>query len=274
MKKEKIDFDNKRNNINFLRYILYYIGIGIGSIIFVLILYPLHCILGLKKPSVKKYVKYLKGIFLEGKSMPTIMKPKFSFGDKSAKIRYMSYYKKWAKNGDFDFNTSLFYITSNNYENIIKTANIPESVKEEIKCIIEDGDGVLISEAAFKPDWKYPEKYVVIESFDKKPPKVKYMCSIFRGFPDMNFVQRRKFSSYYNKYKYNSMKKPLLLYPVVWVSKGNKEELLQELDIPKEVKDKIEDLVNNDKIVIITEAAFQPEWKWEEKYLVFDKKKN
>ena len=57
------------------------------------------------------------------------------------------------------------------------------------------------------------------------------------------------------------------------LDKENEKELLPVLDIPKDTKKDIEKLVNNDKTIIITEAAFQPEWKWEERYLVFDGKK-
>jgi len=258
--------------MKFIRIIIAYLCIGIFSILFILLLYPTNFILGIDKPSVKKYIKYLKGVLLEGKSMGKVMKPNILSKDKSAEIRYKLYYKKWANTQEFS--SSLLYVTSSNYENIIKTANIPESVKEEIKGIVEDGDGVLISEAAFTSKWKYREKYVVIESFDKKPPKVKYMHKMmykrFGFFPWLNLKQEIKLGEYYRKY--NSMKKPLL-YPVVQVDKENEKELLPVLDIPEDIKKDIEQLVNNSKIVVITEAAFQPEWKWEEKYLVFDKKK-
>jgi hypothetical protein len=163
--------------MNFLRIIIAYIRIGIGCILFVLFLYPISflfaILLGTEIPSVKKYMKSLKGILLEGKPIPKMMKTKILFVDISARIKYQSYLRKLEDTQEYS--SSLFYITSDNYEDITKTANIPESVKKEIKDIVESGDGVLISEAAFKPDWKYPEKYVVIESFDKKPPKVKYM---------------------------------------------------------------------------------------------------
>ncbi|MEO0294359.1 MAG: hypothetical protein ABIN61_09135 [candidate division WOR-3 bacterium] len=255
--------------MKFLRIIIVYIGIVILCFLYVLFMYPFNWVFGTEKASLKKYIRYLKVVIFEGKPISDPFKQWNFFKDGAARLKYNSYSTKWANTLEYD--SPLLCVTSTNYENIIKTANIPESVKEEIKKIVENGDGVLISEAAFKPGWKYPEKYVVIESFDKKPPKVKYMCSIFRGFPGMNFIQRSRFNAYYMKYK--STKKPLL-YPLVWVSKDNKEELLPELDIPKQIKKDIEKLVNKNKIVIITEAAFQPEWKWDEKYLVFDRKKS
>ncbi len=255
-----------------IRFIIGCISIVIFSVFFMLFVYPFTCTSEGGKPSLIKYIRYLKGIIFEGKKIPP-NKPSNLFSDGAARLKWNPYFTEWANTQEYD--SPVLYVTSTNYENTIKTANIPESVKEEIKDIVEGGDGVLISEVAFTPKWKYREKYVILEGFDHKPPKIKYMHKMmhrrFSLFLWLGLTQEGiRLGEYYRKY--GSMKKPLL-YPVVQVDKESKKELLPELDIPEEKKKDIEKLVDSNKIVIITEAAFQPEWKWEEKYLVFDEKK-
>jgi len=258
--------------MKFLRIIIVYLGIVILCFLYIIFMYPFNWVFGTEKASLKKYIRYLKVVIFEGKPISDPFKQWNFFKDGAARLKYNSYSTKWANTLEYD--SPLLCVTSTNYENTIKTANIPESVKKEIKDIVEKGDGVLISEVAFTSKWKHPEKYIVLEGFDNKPPKIKYMHKMmyrrFSLFLWFNLKQDIRLGEYYRKY--NSIKKPLL-YPVVQVDKENKKELLPELSIPEETKKDIENLVNNDKIVIITEAAFQPEWKWEEKYLVFDKKK-
>jgi len=258
--------------MKFFRIISGYIGIIILCVLFILFIYPITCALGMDKPSLKKYIRHIKKVILEGKTIPP-NKPGNLPMDGAARLKWNPYFTEWANTQEYD--SPVLYVTSTNYENTIKTANIPEPVKEEIKDIVEGGDGVLISEVAFTPKWKYREKYVVLEGFDKKPPKLKYMHKMmYRRFSLFSWLGLTQediiLGEYYRKYK--SMKKPLL-YPVVEVDKDNKEELLPALSIPEATKKDIEKLVKENNIVIITEAAFQPEWKWEEKYLVFDKKK-
>ena len=257
--------------MKFFRIISGYISIIILCVLFILFIYPITCALGMDKPSLKKYIRHIKEVILEGKTIPQ-NRPGNLFLDGAARLKWNPYFTEWANTQEYD--SPLLHVTSTNYENTIKTANIPESVKEEIKDIVEGGDGVLISEVAFTPKWKYRKKYVVLEGFDNKPPKVKYMHRKMRNrysvYPWLGLKQEIRLSLYFNRYE---LMKKHLLYPMVQVDKNNNKELLPELNIPADTKKDIEKLVNNDKIVVITEAAFQPEWKWEEKYLVFDGKK-
>lgn len=259
--------------MKFLRIIIVYLGVVILCFLYILFMYPFNWVFGTEKASLKKYIKYLKVVIFEGKPISDPFRQWNFFKDGTARLKYNSYSTKWANTLEYD--TPLLCVTSTNYENTIKTANIPDSVKKEIKDIVEKGDGVLISEVAFTSKWKHPEKYIVLEGFENKPPKIKYMHKMmYRRFSLFLWLGLKQEDIILGEYyrKYNSMKKPLL-YPVVQVDKENEKELLPELSIPEDSKKDIEKLVNNDKIVIITEAAFQPEWKWEEKYLVFDKKK-
>jgi len=182
----------------------------------------------------------------------------------------------------------IFKIDVDNYKELLPLLKIPQYAQKEINDLIESNkkNTVIVSAAAYNPKWKSDNKYLVFELNEKdrkiiqspfKREKIKMKYQYSKLFLPLFTPERfpRSFKKNILEYK-KRLKKMSFKHRfnrIVIIDKENITELFPALYIKGEVKDKIEDLVNNDKIVIITEAAFQPEWKWEEKYLVFDKKK-
>jgi len=227
------------------------------------------------------------------------------------------YIKKVRESG---YKNPAIYIDRNNFEKILPLLNLPKETKDEVRREVKKRKKIIISEAAFLPEWNDEEKYIVVDKQEEPLKSCAKRSNIQSDFSTFFFVGRAfglrgenkkrfyEYVSHLKEYKrikraneemarrklhkglspqeyrlkrlekldHSIYKRQAGLVPlnyIVKVDSMNMRELLPALFIPSEAKDKIEDLVNNDKSVIITEVAFQPEWKWEEKYLVFDKKK-
>jgi len=248
----------------------------------------------------------MKYVLLNNRSFTTPVKEKVG-----------EYLKKVRKSG---YKNPVIYVDRRNFEEILPFLNVPEKTKDEVKREVKKRKKIIISEAAFLPEWKNEERYIVVEEEETPLKSCAKRSNIQSDFSTFFFIGRAfglrgenkkrfyEYVSHLKEYKRikraneemarrklykelgpqeyrrkrlekldNSIHKTqaglVPLNYIVKVDNMNMRQLLPVLFIPGEVKDKIEDLLNNDKIVIITEAAFQPEWKWDEKYLVFDKKK-
>jgi hypothetical protein len=177
------------------------------------------------------------------------------------------------------------------YENLVELLpilRIPKSDKKEIEKLIKENKKkvVIISEAAYTRKWHNDKRYLVFEvdeedriknfsGFNKKKQTIKYDATPFSITHNSALIYPEKCLQQFTDYKkkFDTLKPDLKLFGILRIDKDNVSELLPMLYIPSKVKKKIKKLIKENKIIVITEAAFQPEWKWEEKYLVFDKKK-
>jgi hypothetical protein len=202
--------------------------------------------------------------------------------------KFREYYRNVNKSYIPSKKRSIFKIDVDNCNELLPLLRIPEYAQKEINDLIESNkkNTFIVSPAAYAPKWKSDNKYLVFELREKDK---KFIKSLFgREKIKMKYQYSRFFLPLFTPERFpRSFKKKILEYKkkikkmpfkhrfdwVLIVDKENMEELSPALYIPGKVKDDIENLVNNGKVVIITEAAFQPEWKWEEKYLVFDEKK-
>ncbi len=265
--------------------------------------------LGRRGPAEIKEVKgplLMKYVLLNSRSFPSPIKEQID-----------KYIKKVRESG---YKNPAIYIDRNNFEKILPLLNLPKETKDEVRREVKKRKKIIISEAAFLPEWNDEEKYIVVDKQEEPLKSCAKRSNIQSDFSTFFFVGRAfglrgenkkrfyEYVSHLKEYKrikraneemarrklhkglspqeyrlkrlekldHSIYKRQAGLVPlnyIVKVDSMNMRELLPALFIPSEAKDKIEDLVNNDKSVIITEVAFQPEWKWEEKYLVFDKKK-
>jgi len=188
---------------------------------------------------------------------------------------------------EVDISNHTYKVDVDNYNELLPLLKMPMHAKKEITDLIKSNKNntVIVSGAAYNSRWKLSEEYLVFELNEKdreiiksfsKREKIKMKYQYSRFFQPLFAPDRfpRTFKKEIFEYKKRLKKMPFRhRFDMVIIDKENMEELFPALYIPGKVKDEIEKLVNNEKVVIITEAAFQPEWKWEEKYLVFDGKK-
>jgi len=186
-----------------------------------------------------------------------------------------------------DVSSNIYRVDVDNYNELLPLLKIPTHAKKEIADLIRSNKNntVIVSRAAYNSKWKHSKKYLVFELNEKdrkilksffKREKIKMRYQYSRFFQPLFAPDRfpRSFKKEIFKYKKRLKKIPLgQRFDMVIIDKENMEELFPALYIPGKVKDEIEGLVNNGKVVIVSESAFQPEWKWEEKYLVFDESK-
>ncbi len=179
-------------------------------------------------------------------------------------------------------------VDCNNLTELLPILRISKRDKTEIKKLIKENkkNVVIISEAVYTKKWNYDKRYLVFEvdeadriksfsGFNKKKLIIKYEATPFSLTHNTVLISPEKCIQRFTDYKkkFDTLKPDFKLFGILKINENNASELLPMLYIPSKVKKKVKKLVKENKIVIVTEAAFQPEWKWEEKYLVFDKKK-
>lgn len=102
--------------------------------------------------------------------------------------------------------------------------------------------------------------------------KAKYRYAYYKNHMDLRLLSR--YHKEIDEYRKKIRNLPIMKESkeIFVINKENLYELLPALYVPGEIKKEIEEVVKQNKIVLLSEGVSQSEWRWENRYVVLDPK--